>query len=281
MKTRIFLLQQLILLLSFEICSSQADPDFMKMAGFSHPESVVFEEAGNYLFVSNIGGETTGDGYISKVSLEGQLLDSLWVSGLDDPKGLLIQDGKLFVADNTRVIEMDIESEAISNEYVIKNAGMLNDITADGEGNLFISDTRKNSIFKIDPSGNISEWMNSKELQSPNGLFFSDKEIWVAAWGNGEKKGHILRIDPETKEIWNVSEQGIGNLDGLQKSEAGNFYFSDWQSGKIYKIDTGEDFKEIVTSARSVGDILLLEENGLLILPMNLQNEVWWYRLQK
>ena len=87
---------------------------------------------------------------------------------------------------------MDIERGKISREYSIEEAGMLNDIAADAEGNLFISDTRKNSIFKLDTLGIISEWMNSQELQSPNGLLFSKNELWVAAWGNGETGGDIL-----------------------------------------------------------------------------------------
>lgn len=280
MKTILLLFQQVIILLSFGICTSQDNPEFKKIAGFSHPESVVYEKTGDFLFVSNIGGETSGDGYISKVSLEGQILDSLWVRGLDDPKGLLIQEGKLFVTDNKRIVEMDIDLGQISREYSIEEAGMLNDIAADADGNLYISDTRKNSIFKLDTLGIISEWMNSKELQAPNGLLFSKNELWVAAWGNGETGGDILKIDPDTQEIQKVSEKGIGNLDGLQQGKAGDFYFSDWQSGKIFRIEVGGKIKEVVTSARSVGDILLLEEKGLLILPMNLQNEVWWYSLQ-
>lgn len=175
---------------------------------------------------------------------------------------------------------MDIDLGQISREYSIEEAGMLNDIAADADGNLYISDTRKNSIFKLDTLGIISEWMNSKELQAPNGLLFSKNELWVAAWGNGETGGDILKIDPDTQEIQKVSEKGIGNLDGLQQGKAGDFYFSDWQSGKIFRIEVGGKIKEVVTSARSVGDILLLEEKGLLILPMNLQNEVWWYSLQ-
>ena len=210
MKRPVFFFLQLGFLLSCSIVSSQSEKEFIKIPGFSHPESVVFDADRAQLFISNIGGETEGDGFISRVSIEGEILDSLWIGGLDDPKGLLLLNGKLFVADNTRLIEMDVEGKQVTNEYSIPEAGMLNDIAADEMGNLYISDTRKNRIYKFDSEGSISEWLSTEELESPNGLLFINDQLWVLAWGNGEAKGNVLKIDPETKEIYKVSKTGIG-----------------------------------------------------------------------
>ena len=281
MKLRIIFFLQLFFFFFFGVTHSQTDPEFVKVAGFSHPESVVFDDTNNVLFVSNMGGDTKGDGFISKVSMDGKIIDTMWVSGLDDPKGLLVQKGKLFVTDNTRLIEMDLEKEQITKEYSIKDAVMLNDIAVDKNGNLYVSDTRKNSIYKMDTIGEISEWLSTEELESPNGLLFVKGDLWIGAWGPGDKNGNVLKVNPKTKEIQRVSEQEIGNLDGLQQSKEGMVYTSDWASGKIFEIDTLGTFQEEVTSARSVGDILLMDKENLLILPMNLQNGVWWYRLEK
>src|SRR5690606_33636387 len=128
-------------------------------------------EAGAVLYVSNMGDKVAGDGFISKVSLEGKILDTLWIEGLDDPKGLLVQNRKLYATDNTKVVEVDLESGQINNTFAFENAVMLNDIASDNKGNFFVSDTGKNTIYKMNASGDVSEWLNSEGLESPNGVY--------------------------------------------------------------------------------------------------------------
>ena len=66
-------------------------------AGFSSPEGVASE--GDILFISNVageGGDKDGEGWISRLTLEGAVLEEKWVEGFNAPKGLAIRDGKLF-----------------------------------------------------------------------------------------------------------------------------------------------------------------------------------------
>lgn len=273
-------LPNLLLLLICSLGYSQSDSlDFKKISGFSHPESVVFDTSNDVLYVSNIGERAKQDGVISKVALDGRILDLKWITGLTDPKGLLVKDGKLFVTDVTEVVEIDLNQGNIIKTYQPENAKSLNDIAVDTAGNLYISDTGKSSIYRIDTKGNIQEWLHTEKLESPNGLLVSNDHLWVAAWGNEEEKGNILKINIASQDLTKVSDKRIGNLDGLQQNELEEFYFSDWMGGKIYKIDTNNNISEVTTAAKSVGDILLLEELNSLVLPMNLQNEVWWYHL--
>lgn len=280
MKNRLSFLLNALVIISCAVGYSQTDSlDFRKVSGFSHPESVVLDPLNKLLYVSNIGENSKADGFISKLSVDGNILELKWITGLTDPKGLLVKGEKLYVTDLTEVVEMDIEKGKITKKYQPENAKGLNDIAADDAGNLYISDTGKSSVYKIDSQGNTEEWLHSPDLESPNGLLFSDGNLWVAAWGSQGEKGNILKIDTASKGITQVSDNGIGNLDGLQQNAAKEFYFSDWMGGKIYKIDSDTNFSEVVTAAKSVGDILLMEEENLLVLPMNLQNEVWWYQL--
>ena len=41
----------------------------VKLTGFSHPESVIFDEASEYFYVSNMADDTEGDGFISSCLL--------------------------------------------------------------------------------------------------------------------------------------------------------------------------------------------------------------------
>jgi hypothetical protein len=55
--------------------------------------------------------------YISKVSPKGKMVNLKWMTGLDAPKGAAIHDGKLFVTDIDRLVEIGIDVGEIANTY--------------------------------------------------------------------------------------------------------------------------------------------------------------------
>ena len=104
-----------------------------EISGFKNPESVIYDEVSDILFVSNVNGspvEKDGNGYISKVLLDGTVLSNQWVIGLNAPKGLAIYDGTLYVADIDTLVVIDIASGTISNSYQVDDAKFLNEFSA-------------------------------------------------------------------------------------------------------------------------------------------------------
>ena len=116
-----------------EATASNERPDLEQIwvtGGFSAPEGVATD--GDSLYISNVAGEAAdkdGEGWISRVSLQGELLEEKWVSGLNAPKGMAIRDGKLFVSDYDAYHVIDIATAQIDNTYPVDGAGFLNDIT--------------------------------------------------------------------------------------------------------------------------------------------------------
>ena len=249
-----------------------------KVDGFSHPESVVKGEKSGILYVSNIGEREPGDGFISRIKEDGEIIDLHWITGLNDPKGLLVKNGKLYVTDVTELVEMDIEAGKISKRIKVKDAVSLNDITVDKQGTLYISDSGASGIYKMAPSGEISQWLKTEELEYSNGLLSVGDNIYVAAWGR-DNPGNFLKVNGKNKRIERISSEGIGNLDGIQQTGDGDFFISDWATGTIYKIGDNGNKTKVLTSEKSSGDILYMEKDNTLILPMNRQNSVWWYQL--
>ena len=92
-----------------------------KVEGFSHPESVVFNEAKNEYYISNMADNEAGDGFISRVSAEGEIIELKWIDGLKDPKGLLVKDDKVYVTNNTEVIEISIDKSEEDAITIIDN----------------------------------------------------------------------------------------------------------------------------------------------------------------
>lgn len=250
-----------------------------KVEGFSHPESVIYDEENEVFYVSNIGEDQENDGFISRIGVDGEKLDLKWIPNLNDPKGLLLHNGRLWVSDVNDVVIMDINLAEIIVRIPVEGAESLNDITIDQEGSIYISDLAKSSIFKKNEMGEIIEWINSEELQNPNGLLAVENDIFVAAWGDS-KNGNLLKVGLDSQNIEEITHSGLGNLDGIQQKEEGEFYVSDWDTGTIYKINKQGETEEIFTSEKSSGDILFYEKENQLILPMNFQNEVWWYQIK-
>lgn len=250
-----------------------------KVDGFSHPESVIYDEENEVFYVSNIGDSQESDGFISKIGVDGEKLDMKWITGLNDPKGLLLHNGRLWVSDVQEVVVMDTDLAEIIVRIPVKGAESLNDITVDEQGQIYISDMGKSSVFIKNNRGEIIEWIDSEALQNPNGLLVVENALYVASWGDS-KNGNVLKINRDTKNIEQVTSSGLGNLDGIQQNEEGELYVSDWDTGTIYKINLQGEVEELFTSEKSSGDILYFEKENQLILPMNHQNEVWWYQIK-
>ena len=69
------------------VVGRQAAPELVwETAGFVAPESVVFDQERKQFYVSNMGtwgpGSTPGDGFISRVSADGRVLESEMGDGL-------------------------------------------------------------------------------------------------------------------------------------------------------------------------------------------------------
>ncbi|MGY5849435.1 SMP-30/gluconolactonase/LRE family protein [Salegentibacter sp. F14] len=278
---RSLLLLVIIVISSFAFAQQKSAELIKKTDGFSHPESVVFDKARDLVYISNIGNDSPGDGFITKANLNGEVLELKWITGLNNPKGLLIQDDILYVSDNTDIVRMDIESGSIIKRIAVEDSKFLNDITVDNEGHIYISDSGNSSIYKLEKdTDKLTQWLSTEELEFPNGLLVVDDHIYVAAWGK-EDDGNLLKVNLKNKEIQRISEQPIGNLDGIQLNNKNNFYISDWADGNVYEIDQKGKSHKILTSDISSGDILFHRDSGKMVLPMNRQNSVWWYQINE
>jgi sugar lactone lactonase YvrE len=107
-------------------------------AALKVPESVIFDGERDVLYVANIGSREAwaddGDGSIGKVALDGTVIEAEWVKGLDGPKGMGIWKGQLYVADNHKVVVIDIETGVIAKTIPIEISQKLNDVTIDRSG---------------------------------------------------------------------------------------------------------------------------------------------------
>lgn len=215
------------------------------LEGFDEPESVQAHPRKPILFVSNINGKPTelnGKGYISVVSTDGKTIQRVWVmGGMDAPKGLGVDEKYLYVADMQQLHIIDHEKGKLIKSIKADSSVMLNDIVVDDKGVVYISDLLGGGIYTY-TNNTLSQWIDSKTLPHPNGLYFADGKLSVATWGEGlnldfstAKAGSLYEVDRSSKKLTPYKGgQLIGNLDGLAASGS-SLIISDWLTGNIYQ----------------------------------------------
>src|SRR5215831_4006902 len=87
-------------------------------ADLNAPESAYYDATSNAIFVSSINGDVLakdGNGYISRLTTDGKVVNPKWATGLNAPKGLRSVGGTLWVSDIDEVVAIDIASGRITS----------------------------------------------------------------------------------------------------------------------------------------------------------------------
>ena len=227
--------------------------------GFSAPEGVAFD--GETLFISNVAGEANakdGEGWVSRVSQTGELLEEKWVSSLNAPKGMAVRDGKLFVSDFDAYHVIDIASGEVENTYTVEGAGFLNDITV-WQGGVYMSDSGTARIFQIDVNG-YKEWLADERLGGVNGLTADGDRLLIATMSSGSLF--------ETRGARDLTEiaSGMENADGIAVLDDASYLVSSWpgqiwhvsRTGKTTEILNTQDAPVFQNDLTRVGDLIIV-----------------------
>lgn len=247
------------------------------VSGLLTPESAV-QAADGKIYVSEINGfGQDGDGQIRVID-HGK--SSVLVQGLDDPKGLVIIGNDLYIADKSRVLRIALNQETASAEVFLaatdfpKVPQFLNDLSADANGNLYISDSgdilgtgKGGAIYKVTPQRKLSLLLDGNidaRILAPNGLLADAK---------GE---HLLLVDFTSGVLYNYNQvtkkleelaNGFGGGDGIAKQANGNIYVSDWKNGKVFRVDPQHKVSLIKEGYQSAADITLTQDDHHLLVP--------------
>ncbi|NDK57449.1 SMP-30/gluconolactonase/LRE family protein [Pontibacter fetidus] len=240
------------------------------------PESVLYDPEQRVLYVSNINQSKDpkdGDGFISKLNLQGQIEELYWVTSLNNPKGMALHNNVLYVSDVDEVITIAAQTGAILGRYKAEGAEFLNDVAADAEGNVYISDMGKNTIYQL-RNGRMTEWLGNTKDEQPNGLYYEGNRLVVAFMGNGE----VRFLDPETKKFEDLTDK-IPNADGIAKAGTEGYFISNWDGEVYYVNQKGKKWKVLDTKDKNLNaaDITYSNETKLLYIPTFRGNSVVAY----
>lgn len=247
------------------------------VSGLLTPESVV-QAADGKIYVSEINGfGQDGDGQIRVID-HGKT--AVLGKGLDDPKGLVIIGSDLYIADKSRVLRIALNDPAASAEVFLaatdfpKVPQFLNDLSADANGNLYISDSgdilgsgKGGAIYKVTPQRTLSLLLDGNidaRILAPNGLLADAKgeQLLLVDFTSGV----LYNYNQLTKQLDEIAS-GFGGADGIVKQANGNIYISDWKNGKVFRVDTQHKVTLIKEGYQSAADIALTQDDHHLLVP--------------
>jgi sugar lactone lactonase YvrE len=238
-------------------------------------ESVLYDKNADVLYVADIAGgpdSVDGVGYISKVGLDGKVIDAQWVKGLNAPKGMGLANGKLYVADINTLVEIDPATGAVTKTYPVEGAVFLNDVTTDASGKVYVSDTGTGIVSVLD-NGAVSTYLTG--ITGPNGLLSDGDTFFVASF----PQGTLSTVDASKQLV--LKADSIENADGIEAVGDGGYLVSSWNGKVTYVAPDGTTKVIINTTADSVSaaDIEYIPEKKLLLVPTFFKNKVVAYEL--
>jgi sugar lactone lactonase YvrE len=249
-------------------------------ADFLTPETVVYDPRREVYYVSNYDAfhPSMGQGLqcISLISEDGRIDKREWVTGLNNPVGMVLDGDRLLVVERGGLAEIDVEAGRITGRYAIPDAGMPNDVAADGHGNYYVSDPPRGVIYRFSDGG-FEEWLSGSEVSDPNGLVVDGGRL---VWGNNGDTC-LKAADLNTKEVATIANLGSGIIDGVEVDGAGNYIVSHWR-GKVYRVTAAGDVAKVLdTTGPGVfaANLAFTPESGLAVIPNFYDNTVTAYRL--
>ena len=260
---------------------------------FSQPESAYFYTSGStdpgvYFISSTNGGDV---GWVSKLAADGSMINSRWATDLQNPMGMRVFGKRLWINNITEVVGLNLDNPSDRIVHPIDGAITLNDLATDSSGYAYLSDSMNSRVVRVDLATGENNTYISTLPSSPNGVLVQGDRLYIASWGTMSDRpeeraewitktaGDLYWVSlKDSKKVKNIIVPELGNLDGVEIDQNGNIYVSDWESGELYKISSGN--KMVIglgQYGQGLADLGLNSFTGELVLPIMLSNEVLFF----
>ena len=268
------------------------------VVGFKFPESAAYDARGKVLYVGNFGGAKLdpggkdGQGYISKVDLNGKVIEERALAGtaeapMNKPKGIWIRGERLWVTDIDAVWIFDLKSK--KSRRLPIGATFANDPCVLG-GALYVSDNRSDKLFKISPADFLDEKKNAQVIEvfsgagvNPNGVYPSKTGSLLMAGFKSADEARALYAISLNGQIEKLTDP-IGRLDGLYEMKDGSLLFTDWNTSSLSRWSAKGGVTKLAEGFKGPADftVILGKENSLtVVVPDLVQSQLRFIKLSK
>ena len=200
----------------------------------------------------------------------------------------------MYVSDIADLVEVNIANGKIIKHFNAPGSAFLNDVASDNQGNIYVSDTITNTIYKLDTNSkdnntSLQTWLQSPQLNGPNGLHVDNNKnkLIVASLGDMSKPGAGIKVvDLKNKTISSLGKEGttspFGGLDGIESDVTEtHYYVTDNPAGKVYTVNADETGYGTLIDLHTQGaaDLGFIPSQSTIIIPLMQDNKLVAYKL--
>ncbi len=276
------------LVLALSACGGEEAPAVLDLeiagVGFMTPESVLHDPDADVYLVSNIAGDPfqkDDDGFVSRLSPEGQVLALRWIDGasdnvdLDAPKGMAILGDELWIADIDQLRRFDRKTGAQKPSIAIPGPPFLNDVAVGPDGVIHVTDsgfapgftaTATDAIWRVEVTGGTPQLVTlarGEELAHPNGICSGARDLFCVDWDKGE----FVMIGASGKREASL-KLPHKQLDGLVRTSTARWFASSWEGRCIYEISPKGEATVRFKDLDQPADIGWDEKRSSLLVPL-------------
>lgn len=253
--------------------------------GFATPESVLHDTTDDVYLVSNINGMPLGvddNGFISRLSPDGEVLDLKWIDGADAgttlnaPKGMAIAGDQLYVTDIDCIRIFDRATGEPAGENCLGGASFLNDLAPALDGGVLFTDTGidetfspagKDAVYRL-ADGQIRTLLVDSQLGAPNGILDTEDGPLVVTFGSGQ----VFRVSDGLHMV--ISGDSGGQLDGIVEMADGRILISSWGDSCIHEMAPNGELSCIITDVEAPADIGADVGRNRVLIPLFMADTV-------
>jgi len=247
---------------------------------FKVSESVLYDPKRELLYVSNFDQFNQGNPnikqHLSKLNMKGEVIELEWSGELTNPLGMTLYKDMIYSVERKSIAVIDPETGEVTERIEIPESVFLNDIAIDKKGDIYVSDSRKNVIWKCTDQ-TCEEWLAGSEVLDPNVMYMYMGKLLFGNSGDEWLKS----VDLEAKTIEPIAKIGPGFIDGIRPDGKGNLLVSLWE-GRLYKVTMDGDVTKILDTTAPgyyIADFEYIPETGIIYIPTFYDNRVMTYKL--
>ena len=253
--------------------------------GFVAPEAVRYDPDQDVYFVSSWGtgnpAATDNNGFISRMRPDGSVENLRFIAGgtggvtLHAPRGMTIVGDTLWVADADAVRGFHRRTGALLAivDFSALDRGFLNDVAADADGAVYVTDTGRNKIYRV--RGGPTLVVSDILLGDPNGITWdaANRRFLVVPFGGG----HTIRAwTPGRTELVSVGTSPGAKFDGVEILSGGRLLVAS-QADTSLHLFVGGTGRAIIRTGGPPADIAVDTKRNRVAVPIVALNrvEIW------
>lgn len=249
--------------LDIEQWAIQSEEDWLRDVGLMKGESILHDPEKQCLYLSNGNQYAAGtEGFISKISHTGELINLRWVDSLNRPTGMALKDSMLYVADVNVLLTINSNNGTIIHRYPepIQHAG-LNDVAVNEEGEIFVTASFVHAVLKLTDQG-LEVWAQSDSLlQWANGIIAVPSQLIVAGMD-------ISQVSTTSEQITPILlNPRVQDFDGIVSDGRGGYFLTTVEQSGLYYLDAHNGISNLLDGEDYFGDLTFISDQGELFIP--------------